>query len=33
VAVRWIENNIVLPQDASALPGRVRLWPYQRAID
>jgi phage terminase large subunit GpA-like protein len=28
----WIEQNLVLPEGTSALPGRVRLWPYQRAI-
>lgn len=28
----WIETNIRLPQGVSALPGRVRLWPYQREI-
>jgi len=28
----WIEANIVLPEGTSALPGRVRLWPYQREI-
>jgi phage terminase large subunit GpA-like protein len=28
----WIERNIHLPADLSALPGPVRLWPYQRAI-
>ena len=26
----WIEREIVLPEGISALPGRVRLWPYQR---
>ena len=26
----WIEREIVLPEGTSALPGRVRLWPYQR---
>jgi hypothetical protein len=29
---QWIEREIVLPDDVSALPGRVRLWPYQREI-
>jgi hypothetical protein len=24
----WIERNINLPADVSALPGSVRLWPY-----
>ena len=28
----WIEREIVLPEGVSALPGRVRLWPYQREI-
>ncbi len=28
----WIERNVVLPQGTSAVPGRMRLWPYQRAI-
>lgn len=28
----WIEANIHLPQTASALPGRMRLWEYQRGI-
>src|SRR5579863_5842424 len=28
----WIEHNIILPEGTSALPGRVRLWPYQRDI-
>jgi phage terminase large subunit GpA-like protein len=28
----WTEANIRLPEGASALPGRVRLWPYQREI-
>lgn len=28
----WIEANIFLPEGTSALPGRVRLWPYQREI-
>lgn len=28
----WIESNIYLPQTASALPGRMRLWSYQRGI-
>ena len=29
---KWIEREIVLPEGVSALPGRVRLWPYQREI-
>ena len=29
---QWIEREIVLPEGTSALPGRVRLWPYQREI-
>lgn len=28
----WIEREIVLPEGTSALPGRVRLWPYHREI-
>ena len=28
----WIEKNIRLPEGVSALPGPVRLWPYQREI-
>jgi phage terminase large subunit GpA-like protein len=28
----WIEANITLPAGASSVPGRVRLWPYQREI-
>jgi hypothetical protein len=28
----WIEGEIVLPEGVSALPGKVRLWPYQREI-
>jgi hypothetical protein len=27
----WIEANTKLPEGVSALPGAVRLWPYQRA--
>ena len=27
----WIENNIVLP-GGNAVPGPMRLWPYQKAI-
>jgi phage terminase large subunit GpA-like protein len=29
---QWIERELVLPEGTSALPGRVRLWPYQREI-
>jgi phage terminase large subunit GpA-like protein len=29
---QWIEQNIRLPEGISALPGAVRLWPYQREI-
>jgi phage terminase large subunit GpA-like protein len=29
---QWIEANIRLPEGVSALPGPLRLWPYQRAI-
>jgi phage terminase large subunit GpA-like protein len=28
----WIEGNIRLPEGVSALPGPVRLWPYQVGI-
>jgi phage terminase large subunit GpA-like protein len=28
----WIEGNVRLPDGVSALPGEVRLWPYQREI-
>ncbi len=28
----WIEANIHLPQTASATPGRMRLWAYQKGI-
>ncbi|MBX3476690.1 MAG: phage terminase large subunit family protein [Brevundimonas sp.] len=28
----WIEKELRLPEDVSATPGRVRLWPYQRGI-
>lgn len=28
----WIEQHIHLPQSASSLPGRMRLWSYQRGI-
>jgi phage terminase large subunit GpA-like protein len=28
----WIEKNLRLPAGVSALPGRVKLWPYQREI-
>jgi len=28
----WIEREIKLPEGVSALPGPVRLWPYQREI-
>ncbi|MCK6102898.1 phage terminase large subunit family protein [Brevundimonas sp. EYE_349] len=28
----WIEQTIYLPDSASALPGRMRLWAYQRGI-
>jgi phage terminase large subunit GpA-like protein len=29
---QWIEANIVLPAGISAMPGKVRLFPYQRSI-
>ncbi|XWN29946.1 MAG: phage terminase large subunit family protein [Devosia sp.] len=28
----WIERSMVLPEGVSALPGPVRLWPFQREI-
>lgn len=28
----WIEANMVLPSNASATPGKVKLWAYQRGI-
>ena len=28
----WIEANVRLPEGVNALPGAVRLWPYQREI-
>jgi len=28
----WIERTLRLPEGVSALPGEVRLWPYQREI-
>lgn len=28
----WIESEMRLPEGVSALPGRVRLWAYQRGI-
>src|SRR5688572_364478 len=28
----WIEANIRLPQATTAIPGPMKLWPYQRAI-
>jgi phage terminase large subunit GpA-like protein len=28
----WIENELRLPEDVSAIPGRVTLWPFQREI-
>ena len=27
---RWIEETVVLPASVSALPGRVKLYPYQK---
>jgi phage terminase large subunit GpA-like protein len=29
---QWIERELHLPADVSALPGPVRLWPYQAGI-
>ena len=28
----WIEDTIHFPATVSALPGRVRLWAYQRGV-
>lgn len=28
----WIERNVFLPDGVTALPGPVRLWPFQREI-
>lgn len=28
----WIEREVILPDGVSALPGPVRLWPFQREI-
>jgi len=28
----WIESTIFLPQTASAMPGKMKLWNYQRGI-
>src|SRR5829696_1751402 len=28
----WIEAHVVLPSGTTAVPGPMRLWPYQRAI-
>ncbi len=28
----WLESELRLPEGVSALPGRIRLWPYQREI-
>ena len=27
---KWIESTVYLPASASALPGRMKLWPFQR---
>ncbi len=29
---QWIETHLRLPEGVTALPGPVRLWPYQRGI-
>jgi phage terminase large subunit GpA-like protein len=29
---QWAEQNIHLPSDISALPGKMRMWPYMREI-
>jgi phage terminase large subunit GpA-like protein len=28
----WVDAHLRLPEGVSALPGKVRLWPYQRGI-
>lgn len=28
----WVEGNVYLPSSIAAHPGRLRLWPHQRAI-
>ena len=28
----WVESHLRLPEDVSALPGPVRLWPFQREM-
>src|SRR5438093_538634 len=28
----WLEAHVCLPEGTTALPGRLRLWPYQREI-
>src|SRR5687767_637976 len=28
----WIEANVRLPEGTTAVPGPMRLWPYQRGI-
>ncbi len=28
----WVEENVYLPSSIAAAPGRMRLWPHQRAI-
>ena len=28
----WVEQNVYLPSTVAAQPGRMRLWPHQRAI-
>src|SRR4051812_2305401 len=32
VLSEWVEKNIFLPAGVSAVPGRVRLYPFQKAI-
>jgi phage terminase large subunit GpA-like protein len=29
---QWLEGNIRLPEGLSAVPGELRLWPWQREI-
>src|SRR5881397_287268 len=32
VLSEWLEREVRLPEGTSALPGPLRLWPYQREI-
>jgi phage terminase large subunit GpA-like protein len=29
---KWIERNVVLPEGLCAVPGPMKLWPYQKQI-